>query len=149
MTRTRPIVTASLLLLTLVSVGAIAEAEHNYATVAEREDSTAAVGDVVFDEGVRLSVQVTNSMNQPLRVQYVHIDLSHAGGQGASSTPYNGYRTIDPGIETLTVSVPERLVSGSLSAGDTVTIRGTVAVKVYNDYRFEIPIESTEAEVTP
>lgn len=144
MSRTRLLVTASLLLLTLVSVGAIAEAEHNYATVTEREDSTATVSNVVLDEGLGLSIQVYNSMNRPLRVQYVHIDLAHDEGTGGSSTPYNGYRTIAPGTETLTVSVPERLTGGSLSEGDTVTVRGTVVVEVYNEYRFDIPIEPTE-----
>lgn len=144
MSSTRLFVTASLLFLTLISVGVIAEAERNYATVAERGDSTATVDGVVLDDGVELSVQVYNSMNQPLRVQYVTIDLSHNDGHGGSSTPYNGYRTVDPGAETLTVSVPERLVGGSLSAGDTVTVRGTVVVEVYNNYRFDILIDSTK-----
>lgn len=144
MSSTRPFVAVSLLFLTLISVGAVAEAERNYATVAERGDSTAAVDGVALDGGVELSIRVYNSMNRPLRIQYVTVDLSHADGHGGSSTPYNGYRTVDPGVETLTVSVPERLVGGSLSAGDTVTIRGTVVVEVYNDYRFDIPIDSTE-----
>lgn len=144
MSRQRLFVTASLLLLTLVSVGVVAEAERNYATVTERDDSTATVSEVVLDGGIELSVRVHNSMNRPLRVQYVHIGLSHDEGNGGSSTPYNGHRTIGSGTETLTVSVPERLTGGSLSEGDTVTLRGTVLVEVYNDYRFEIPIEPTE-----
>lgn len=144
MRTTRLLVTASLLFFTLVSVGVVAEAERNYATVAERDDSTAAVDGVALDDGLELSVRVYNSMNRPLRVQYVNIDLSHDDGRGGSSTPYNGYRTVDPGAETLTVSVPERLMGGPLSRGDTVRLRGTVVVEVYNNYRFDIPIEPTE-----
>lgn len=144
MNRNRLLVTVSLLVLTLVSVGVVAEAERNYATVTERDDSTAAVSDVVLDGGIELSVRVHNSMNRPLRVQYVHVDLAHDEGNGGSSTPYNGYRTVGPGTETLVVSVPERLTGGPLSEGDTVTVSGTVVVEVYNDYRFEIPIEPTE-----
>lgn len=144
MSRQRLFVTASLVVLTLVSVGVIAEAERNYATVAERDDSTAAVSEVVLEEGLELSIRVHNSMNRPLRVQYVHINLAHDMGNGGSSTPYNGHRTIAPGTEALAVSVSERLTGGSLSEGDSVSVGGTVVVDVYNNYQFQIPIEPTE-----
>lgn len=144
MSRSRLFVTGSLVLLTLLSVGVVAEAERNYATVTERDDSTARVDEVVLDEGLELSIRVQNSMNRQLRVQYVHIDLAHHEGNGGSSTPYNGHRRIAAGTETLVVSVPERLTGGSLSEGDSVTVSGAVAVEVYNAYRFEIAIEPTE-----
>jgi hypothetical protein len=35
-------------------------------------------------------------------------------------------------------------VDGELAEGDRVTVDGTVAVRVYNAYEFEIPIEPTE-----
>lgn len=135
---------ASLVVLTLLSVGVVAEAERNYAAVTERDGSTASVSDVAFDERLEVTLRIHNSMNRPVRLQYVHVDLHHDEGNGGSSTSFNGYRTLDPGTETVTVSVPSRLVGGSLSQGDNVTVSGTVAVEVYNGYRFEIPIDSRE-----
>ncbi|AEN06940.1 hypothetical protein Halar_3333 [halophilic archaeon DL31] len=147
MSQTRLFVTVSLLVLTLVSVGVVAEAEHNYATVTDRDDSTAAVSEVVLDEGLEMSIRVHNSMNRPLRVQYVTVNLAHDEGNGGSSTPYNGRRTVAPGTETLVITVPERMTGGSLSEGDSVTVSGTVVVEVYNDFRFEIPIELAEVRL--
>lgn len=138
---------ASLVVLTLLSVGVVAEAERNYAAVTERDGSTASVSDVAFDERLEVTLRVHNSLNQPVRLQYVHVDLHHGEGTGGSSTPFNGYRTLDPGTETVTVSVPSRLVGGSLSRGDEVTVSGTVAVKVYNGYQFEIPIDIREVKI--
>lgn len=147
MNRRRRLGTVSLVVLTLLSVGVVAEAERNYAAVTDRDGSNASVSDVAFDERLEVTLRVHNSMNQPVRIQYVHVDLHHAEGTGGSSTSFNGYRTLDPGTETMTVFVPARLVGGSLSQGDRVTVSGTVAVQVYNGYRFEIPIDSREVEI--
>jgi len=140
----RRTVAVSLVVLTLLSVGVVAEAERNYATVTDLDESTASVVDAELDEGVVVTIRVHNSMNRPVRVQYVHVDLAHEGGRGAASTPYQGYRTLAPGTGTLTGHVPSRLVRGNLSRGDDVAVSGTVAVRVYNDFRFEISIEQRE-----
>lgn len=147
MSQRRRLGVASLVVLSLLSVVVVAEAERNYAAVTEREGSTASVSDVAFDERLEVTLRVHNSMNQPIRLQYVHVDLHHDEGTGGSSTSFNGYRTLDSGTETVTVAVPPRLVGGSLSQGDSVTVSGTVAVQVYNGYRFEIPIDSREVTV--
>lgn len=136
----------SLVVLTLLSIGVVAEAERNYANVSSLDESTASVADAEFDEGVVVTIRVHNSMNRPLRIQDLHVDISHDDGRGAASTPYQGYRSLSPGTETVKGYVPERLISGNLSAGDEITVKGTITVRVYNDYRFQIPIE--EAEVT-
>jgi hypothetical protein len=39
------------------------------------------------------------------------------------------------------------MTGGSLSEGDSVTVSGTVVVEVYNDFRFEIPIELAEVRL--
>lgn len=140
----RRAVTVSLVALTLLSVGVVAEAERNYANVTSLDESTASVVDAEFDDGVVVTIQVHNSMNRPIRIQYVHVDVTHDGGRGAASTPYQGYESISPGTGTVKGYVPARLISGTLSAGDDVTVTGTVTVRVYNDYRFEIPIEQRE-----
>lgn len=146
MSPSRRIVTVSLVALTLLSVGVVAEAERNYANVTSLDESTASVVDAEFDDGVVVTIRVHNSMNRPVRIQYVHIDLSHDDGRGSASTPYQGYKSLSPGTGTVTGYVPARLISGNLSQGDDVTVTGTISVQVYNDYRFEIPIE--EREVT-
>lgn len=144
MSGSRRLAVASLVVLAAVSLGVVVEAERNYATVAAADDSTAAVDRVAVDEDVTVTVRVYNSMRRPLRVEYATVDLSHAEGGGGSSTPYGGRRTLPPGNGTLTVTVPARLVDGSLSAGDSLTVGGVVAVRVYNGYRFEIPIDARE-----
>lgn len=144
MSPSRRTVTVSLVVLTLFSVGVVAEAERNYANVTSLDESTASIVDAEFDDGVVVTIRVHNSMNRPLRVQYVHVDLSHEDGRGAASTPYQGYQSLSPGTGTVKAYVPARLISGNLSEGDDVTVTGTVAVRVYNDYRFEIPIEQRE-----
>jgi len=131
-------------MLTLLSVGVVAEAERNYANVTELDESTASVVDAEFDDGVVVTIRVHNSMNRPVRIQYVYVDLTHDDGRGASSTPYQGYKSLSPGTGAVTGYVPTRLISGNLSDGDTITVSGRVAVRVYNDYRFEIPIEKRE-----
>ncbi|MEF8801293.1 MAG: hypothetical protein V5A38_01110 [Halolamina sp.] len=144
MSPSRRTVTVSLVVLTLLSVGVVAEAERNYANVITFEESTASVADAEFDDGVVVTVRVHNSMNRPIRVQYVHVDLSHEDGRGSASTPYQGFNSISPGTGTVKGYVPARLISGNLSQGDAVTVTGTVTVRVYNDYRLEIPIEQRE-----
>lgn len=144
MSSIRRAVTLSLITLTLLSVGVIAEAERNYVNVTDLDESTASVVDAKFDDGVVVTIQVHNSMNRPIRIQYVHVDLTHTDGRGAASTPYQGYRSISSGTGTVKGYVPARLISGNLSEGDEITVTGTVTVQVYNDYRFEIPIEKRE-----
>lgn len=144
MNPSRRAVAVSLVALTLLSVGVIAEAERNYATVTNLDESTASVVETEIDEGLVVTLRVHNSMNRPVEIQYVHVELSHDDGRGSASTPYNGLRSLDPGDGTLTAYVPSRLAGTELSSGDEVTVSGTVAVRVYNDYRFEIPIEQRE-----
>jgi hypothetical protein len=140
----RRVVAASLVALVLLSVGVVAEAERNYATVTELDASTASVTGAEFDDGVTVTLEIHNSMNRPVRVEYVNVDLRHDGGSGGASTPYNGYRSLDPGTGSLTAHVPARLTGGELSPGKTVEVSGTVTVRVYNGYEFDIPIEPRE-----
>jgi hypothetical protein len=142
------VLAASLVLLALLSGVVLAEAEANYQNVTSRDQTTATVNSVdLTDDGVRVVLQVHNSMEEPLRVQYVHIVLDRENATDAASVPYNGYRTLPPGDGLVTGGVPGRQTTGTISEGDTFTVRGTVAVEVYNRYRFEIPVEPTEVTI--
>ena len=140
---------ATLVLLALLSGAVLVEAETNYERVASRDQTTAEVASVeLTDDGsVAVGVRVRNTMREPLRVQYVHVELDRANATDAASVPYNGYRTVAPGTEIVSAGVPSRQLTGTVSEGDTFTVRGTVAVEVYNRYRFEIPIEPTEVTI--
>jgi hypothetical protein len=144
MTVPRRLVVVSLVGLALVSVGVIAEAERNYATVTALDRSTASVVDASLEEGVVVGIRVHNSMNRPIRVDYVTVSLSSDDAGGLASTPYNEHRKLPPGDGRISGMVPLRQVDGELAEGDRVTVDGTVAVRVYNAYEFEIPIEPTE-----
>lgn len=144
MTAPRRLVVVSLVALTLVSVGVVAEAERNYATVTALDRSTASVVDVTLEERVVVRLRVHNSMSRPIRVDYVTISLSSDDAGGLASTPYNEHRELPPGEGRISGVVPLRQVDGELAEGDRVTVGGSVAVHVYNAYEFEIPIEPTE-----
>ena len=144
MTVPRRLVVVSLVVFALVSVGVIAEAERNYATVTTLDRSTASVVDASLGEQVVVGIRVHNSMNRPIRVDYVTVSLSGDDAGGLASTPYNEHRELPPGEGRISGVVPLRQVDGELAEGDRVTVDGTVAVRVYNAYEFEIPIEPTE-----
>ncbi|MFC6941958.1 hypothetical protein ACFQE8_18590 [Salinirubellus sp. GCM10025818] len=144
MTRSRRLVLASLVALALLSVVVVAEAERNYATVTTLDRSTASVVDATLEERAVVTLRVHNSMRRAVRVEYVTISLSGDNASGLASTPYNEHRKLPPGEERITGVVPLRQVDGELAEGDRVTVGGSVAVRVYNAYRFEIPIEPTE-----
>ena len=144
MTLPRRLVVVSLVGFALVSVGVIAEAERNYATVTALDRSTASVVDASLEEQVVVGIRVHNSMNRPIRVDYVTVSLSSDDAGGLASTPYNEHRELPPGDGRISGIVPLRQVDGELAEGDRVTVDGTVAVRVYNAYEFEIPIEPTE-----
>lgn len=139
------LVAGSLVLLALLSVAVVAEAEANYATVTNRETATANVAEVtVTDDGsVQVRLGVENTMNEPLRVAYVHLELDREHSNDAASTPFGGYRTLPPGRSELTAGVTARQLSTDVAAGERITIRGRVAVSVYNNFRFDITIEET------
>lgn len=141
-------VLGSLLGITLFSGAVVAEAEHNYATVTALTETHARVEWARADDGgLQVRLAAHNSMNEPLRVQYVHLEIDHADGIDSASVPYNGIRSLPPGDSTLSPSIPERKITGQLEAGDSITVSGGVAVDVYNEYRFEIPIEPQEVEL--
>ena len=144
MTLPRRLVVVSLVGFALVSVGVIAEAERNYATVTALDRSTASVVDASLEEQVVVGIRVHNSMNRPIRVDYVTVSLSSDDAGGLASTPYKEHRELPPGYGRISGIVPLRQVDGELAEGDRVTVDGTVAVRVYNAYEFEIPIEPTE-----
>ncbi|SFQ18893.1 hypothetical protein SAMN05216277_1308 [Halolamina pelagica] len=85
-------------------------------------------------------------MPEPLKVQYVRIVLHRPNATDAASIPYKGARSVAPGESTLTMTVPERQLSGNVSAWERVHIDGYVAVAVYNDHRFQVSIK--ERKVT-
>lgn len=144
MSPSRRRVGASLVALTLLSVGVIAEAERNYATVTALDQSTASVIDATLDDRVVVTLRIHNSMHRPVRVDYVTITLSGDDVAGTASTPYNEHRKLLPENGQILGVVPQRQVDGDLADGDRVTVGGIVAVRVYNAYEFEIPIEPKE-----
>lgn len=143
------LVAVSLVVVALLSGAVLAEAEANYERVTNRDETTASVTSVELtdDGGVAVTLRVDNTMNEPLRIQYVHVVLDRANVTDAASTPYNGYRSIPPEGGVVDAGVPGRQMSGSVAEGDTFTVRGTVAVEVYNRYRFEIPVEPAEVTI--
>ncbi|WP_373189729.1 hypothetical protein [Halolamina sp.] len=135
----------SLVVIAMLSGVVVAEAERNYVAVTSVSQSTASVGSVSqTDDGLRIQVVVENSMNEPLRVQYVRLKLDRRNYTDATSFPYQGRRTLPPGESSMMMTVPTRQLSGDLSEDTTLVVEGFVAVEVYNGYRFEIPIEPTE-----
>ncbi|MFB6201766.1 MAG: hypothetical protein ABEI98_07125 [Halorhabdus sp.] len=137
----------SLVVLAALSGAVVVEAERNYAAVTSVEQSTASVGSATAtDGGVQVEVVVKNEMPEPLRVQYVRLVLHRPNATDAASIPYQGTRSLAPGEATLTMTVPERQLTGTVSAGETLRVDGYVAVAVFNGYRFQIAIE--EREVT-
>lgn len=142
------LVAASLLLFALLSGGVLVEAEANYERVANRDETVATVAAVELVDGdVVVTVEVDNTMREPLRVRYVNVVLDRADATDSASMPYNGYRTLPTGEGFVNASVPARQTTGTVSPGETFTVQGTVAVEVFNRYRFEIPIEPTEVTV--
>jgi hypothetical protein len=139
---------ASLLLLALASGAVLAEAEANYERVTSRDETVATVASVELVDGdVGVVVRVENAMREPLRVQYVHVVLDRHNATDSASASYNGYRTLPPGEGTVSATVPARQTTGRVAPGEAITVRGTVAVEVYNRYRFEIPVEPAEVTV--
>ena len=140
-------VVASLLLVALLSGAVVAEAERNYASVTGRDETTATVADVRVEDGaIAVDLRVNSSMNEALRIRYVHLTVARPGHIDGASTPFKGLRSLSPGGNDLGVSIPARQISGTVSPGDTATVTGEIAVSVYNGYEFTVPIE--EAEVT-
>lgn len=138
----------SLIVIALLSGAVVAEAERNYHRVTAVEENTATVSSVTLvNEGLEVEVAVHNAMSEPLRVQYVHLELDRENHTDATSVPYNGYRSLLPGQSTLVMTVASRQLSGTVTEGETVTISGFVAVEVFNGYRFKITIEPTEVTV--
>lgn len=136
---------ASLVVIALLSGGVVAEAEQNYTAVTSVEQTSASVGSVTETDGdLQVEIVVENTMDDPLRVQYVRLELEHQNATDAASIPYQGHRQLPAGQSTMTMTVPDRQLSGSLSTGTTLVVEGFVAVEVYNGYRFEIPIEPRE-----
>lgn len=136
---------ASLFVLALLSGAVVVEAERNYANVTSVEQTDARVANVAADDGalqVRLAVE--NRMGEPLRLQFVHLEVNRTDHTDAASVPFNGYRTLPAGRATLTVGVPPRQLTGTLGENETVVVGGYVAVEVYNGYRFEVPFGPTE-----
>ncbi|GAA0256719.1 hypothetical protein [Haladaptatus pallidirubidus] len=138
-------VVASLLAIALLSGAVIAEAEQNYASVTSRDETSAGIADTNIENGALVAdLRVNSSMNEPLRIQYVHLTVAHPGYNDSASTPFKGQRSLLPGENDLKVDIPARQVSGNLSAGDAVTVYGEIVVSVYNGYEFDIPVERTE-----
>lgn len=136
---------ATLLVAALLSGAVVVEAERNYAAVASVEEAEARVDGVSTVDGrLQVRLAVRNTMNEPLRVQFVHLEADRANHTDAASIPYNGYRRLPPGRTALTVGIPSRQLTGSLGDGETMVVSGYLEVEVYNGYRFEIPIEPTE-----
>lgn len=141
-------IVGSLVGVAFASGAVVAEAERNYAAVASRAETEAQVEAVdVGKDGLRVRLLVRNSLNEPVRLRYVHLDVDHAEYVDSASVPFNEYRSLDPGRSPLIVTIPERQLTGEPTAGETVTVSGTVAVTVYNEYEFDIPVGPTEARL--
>lgn len=137
----------SLLIVAVLSGGVVAEAERNYAAVTDVEGTTASVASATADgDGVSVTLTVDNGMGEALRIQYVYLTVSRENGTATTSVPYQGYERLPQGESTLRTGVPARQFDEAPAPGETVTVRGYLAVEVYNGYRFEIPI--AEREVT-
>lgn len=135
----------SLVIVALLSGVVVAEAERNYATVTSVAQSGASVDSVTETaDGLHVHITVENTMNEPLRVQYVRLEFNQGNYTDAASIPYQGRRTLATESSSITMRVPARQISGELSAGTTLVVEGFVAIEVYNGYRFEIPIEPRE-----
>lgn len=138
----------SLFVIAVLSGVVVAEAQYNYASVTDLERTTAHVERVsAVDGGLQVELVVENSMNERLRIQYVHLNVNRTNHSDSASVPINGYRTLAPGRSTLTVTVPERQVTGELEARETMIVDGRIAVEVYNGYQFEVPIDPEEVTV--
>lgn len=139
------VVGASLLIVALFTGGVIVEAEHNYAAVADRDRTTAALVTASAEEGaIEVRIRVHNSMDEPLRLQYVHLEAIRRNATDSASTPYGGSKIVRPGNATLDVQISARQVTGDIAPNEDARIGGEVVVTVYNAYRFTIPIEDRE-----
>lgn len=142
------LVFVSLLLVTALSLGVVADAEANYRAVTTADETVATPVDAsLTEDGVAVTVRVYNSMNKPLRVDFVRLVLVRPDGTDQVSIPFGERRSLPPGNATLTAGVPGRQIAGELSRGDRVRVRGYVAVAVFNGYEFEVPIREREVTV--
>lgn len=140
----RRLLAASLLVLAAVSVGVVAEAELNYRALATADGTEATpVAAEPTATGVAVTLAVTNTMNRPLRVEYVRLRLRGPDGTAAVSVPFRGV-TAPPGESTLTATVTERRFPGEPAAGDRLVVAGHAAVVVFNGYEFDVPVRERE-----
>jgi len=136
---------ASLLVVAAASLGVVAEAEANYRSLATAEGTEAAtVAAEPTDTGVTLTLAVTNTMNRPLRVDYVRLRLRGPDGTTTVSVPFRGRVTAPPGTSRLTAAVLDRRLPGDPVAGDRLVVAGHAAVVVFNGYEFEVPVRERE-----
>lgn len=131
----------SLLVLVALSGGVIYEAESNYSSVINAPAPTANVfGIEAVDDGLEVVLQVQNTLNRPLRVQFVFMRVTDDQETKSISVPFQGRRTIKPGQDALDVYLQPRRVAG-LDLNGTLRFEGHIQVAVYNGHTMQVPIE--------
>lgn len=145
--RTR-VVPLSLLVLVALSGGVILEAELNYANFVRSPGSSAQVTGVEeLPEGLSFTVDVENNLRQPVRIEYVRLEITDGETTQSVSIPYGGHTSVPPDGGTVEAFVAERRYDQLSPLGDSLTVTGYLVVTVYNGHQFTIQI--TDSEVTP
>jgi len=138
---------ASLLLLAIVSAVVLAEVEGNYAATVRSEDATAQVTAVdPGPDGLLFTIGVENPLDDPIRVDYVRLRLSEGGDSVVVSVPFGERESVPPGRHPIEAFVSERRHDSLSPIEGTITVRGYVAVAVYNGHEFTVSIAESEVE---
>lgn len=131
----------SLLVLVALSGGVIYEAESNYGSVINAPSPTANVFAVqTVNDGLSVTLQVENTLNQRLRVQFVFIRVDDEQLTKSISVPIQERRSIAPGTVALEIHLPPRRVEG-LNLNDSLRFEGHIQVAVYNGHTMRVSIE--------
>lgn len=147
---TSRVVVLSLLAITAVSAGVLFEAEANYADVVLSEGATAQVTEVTREEsGLEFRVAVTNTLDHPVRVEHVRLEIAEGTESVGVNVPFNGFVSVPPGAdgETVDAFVIERRYERLSPIEESLTVSGYVQVTVYNSYQVTIPITESEVEL--
>lgn len=142
------LVVGSLFFILIISGGVIVEAENNYTTVAQSDDSTAKIIEVTqTQDGLLFQLEVENRLNRPIRVDYVRLSIMKGSRSVLVSVPFGENISVDPGTATIDVFVPERRYERLSPVEDNITASGYVIGYVFNDHRTRIDLESSEVTV--
>jgi hypothetical protein len=143
-----PLVVGSLLFMLFVSGGVVAEAENNYMTVAQSEDSTGEITGVTQrQDGLLFEVEVENRLNRPIRIDYVRLNITKESRSVIVSVPFGERISIDPGINRIDVFVSARRYERLSPVENKLTIEGYVVGLMFNNHRTRIDLESSKITI--